>query len=95
MPKNMSNCDQKLDNAFWTFRIAFKVVTSLISFILVYNLDAIVPMEMVVPSLRVAAVHRSSLKQSLSDRLTELKHLEEDKIHVGISPICDDLHKLV
>ncbi|MCO5605726.1 hypothetical protein L7F22_059910 [Adiantum nelumboides] len=47
--------DLKLDLALWSFRTAFKVTTGMTPFKLVYGLEAVVPMEFVVPSLRVSA----------------------------------------
>ena len=58
---NKSNWDQKLDSALWSFRTAFKVTTGMTPFKLVYGLEAVVPMEFLVPSLRVAADSKLSI----------------------------------
>ena len=45
----------KLNSALWAFRTAFKVSTGLTPFRLVYGMEVVVPMEFIVPSLRVAS----------------------------------------
>lgn len=53
--ENKYDWDQKLDSALWAFRTAFKVSIGFTPFKLVYGLEAVVPMEYLVPSLRIAA----------------------------------------
>ena len=69
-----------LDSALWAFRTAFKVSTSSTPFKLVYGLEAVVPMEYLVPSLRVAAENRLSPEDSVNHRLDQLLGLEEDRL---------------
>ena len=52
--KNKTDWNEKLDSALWAFRTAFKVATGMTPFKLVYGLEAVVPMEFLVPSLRIA-----------------------------------------
>lgn len=58
--KNKSNWDQKLDSALWELRNAFEGARRATPFRLVYGLEAIVPMEFVVPTLKVALVNKLS-----------------------------------
>ncbi|MCO5601865.1 hypothetical protein L7F22_055990 [Adiantum nelumboides] len=53
--ENKKDWDEKLNSALWSFRTAFKVTTGMTPFRLVYGLEAVVPMEFVVLSLRVTA----------------------------------------
>ncbi|MCO5577908.1 hypothetical protein L7F22_031743 [Adiantum nelumboides] len=49
-------------------------------FRLVFGIEAVVPMEYVIPSLRLSVQHRMSSKESISHRQKELLKLEEDRI---------------
>ena len=76
---NKSGWDKKLDSALCSSRTAFKVTTGMTPFRLVYGLEAVVPMEFVVPSLRVAADQRLPWEASLQIRQQQLNQLEEDR----------------
>ena len=76
--KNNYDWDQKLDFALWAFRNAFKGFTGFTPFKLVYGLEAVVPMEFLVPSLRIAAENKLSLENLVNHRLDQLLELEED-----------------
>ncbi|MCO5599314.1 hypothetical protein L7F22_053415 [Adiantum nelumboides] len=71
--------DDKLDSAVWAFRIAFKVATRMTPFKLVFGIEAVVPMEYVIPSLRLSVQHWMSPEDSISHRQKELLKLEEDE----------------
>ena len=75
---NHKDWDDKLDSALWSFRTAFKV-TRMTPFKLVYGLEAVVPMEFVVPSLRISA-EKQSPKMSVLHRSKYLMQLEEDRL---------------
>ena len=77
--ENRKDWDQKLNSALWAFRTAFKVGSGFTPFRLVYGLEAIVPMEFIVPSLRVATTMKLSGHQSLQHRLNSLMQLDEDR----------------
>ena len=49
--EHISNWDEKLDLALWSFRMSYKVATRMTPFELVYGIEAVVPMEYVIPSL--------------------------------------------
>ena len=46
----------------------------------VWSLEAVVPMEYVIPSLRIAAIHCLSPEDSIPSRLDQLFHLNEARI---------------
>ena len=60
----------------WAYRIAYKVATNYMPFSLAFGLEAIMPMEYFVPSLRVA-VHVRLMEEALIERLLDLKQLNE------------------
>ncbi|MCO5614966.1 hypothetical protein L7F22_069252 [Adiantum nelumboides] len=71
--------DLKLDSALWSFRTTFKVTTRMTPFKLVYGQEAVVPMEFVVPSLRVSA-QKMSPALSVKHRCKYVMQLEEDRL---------------
>ena len=52
--EHRSDWDEKLDSALWSFQTAYKVATGMTPFKLVYGMEAVVPMEYVIPSLRIS-----------------------------------------
>ena len=80
MSENKKDWDKKLNSALWAFRIAYKVSTGMTPFRLTYGLEAVVPMEYIVPSLRIAVEQKWSEQESLPFRIEGLMHLEQDRI---------------
>ncbi len=69
--------DRKLTAALWAYRTTYKVSTRTTPFSLVFGVEAILPMEFEVPSLRIAIDERLDDSQSLKDRLERLEGLSE------------------
>ena len=69
--------DHKLYSALWAYRTAYKVTTNSTPFQLVYGIEAILPIELEVQSLRVAIQERLNDDESLSHRLAMLERLDE------------------
>ena len=71
--------DTKLFAALWAYRTAYKVTTNATPFQLVYGQEAILPIELEIPSLRVAMDERLGDNDSLQFRLSELEKLDEKR----------------
>ena len=71
--------DIKLFAALWAYRTAYKVTTQSTPFQLVYGTEAIIPIELEIPSLRIAIRDRLGDTESLQQRLTELEKLDETR----------------
>lgn len=52
-------------------------------FRLVYGTKAVMPMEYIVPSLRIVAITCMSDREPLEERLVQLEELEEERFLVG------------
>ena len=65
---NYKDWDDKLDSALWSFWTTYKVSTRMTPFRLVYGIEAIVPIEFVVPSLRISVAQKLSSEESLQHR---------------------------
>ena len=51
---NQSNWEQKLHSVLWAYQCAYKTTIDTTPFNLVYGLDVILPIEFLIPTLRVA-----------------------------------------
>ena len=63
-----TNWDACIYDALWAYRCAYKVTTKSTAFQLVYGQEAILPIEMELPSLRIAIVERMGDGESLTHR---------------------------
>ena len=70
--ENKKDWDKKLNSALWAFRTAYKVSTRMTPFRLTYGLEAVVPMEYIVPSLRIAIEQKWPEQKSLPFRMEGL-----------------------
>ena len=66
----------KLHLVLWAYRVAYKTTIGTTPFNLVYGLDAILPIEFLIPTLRVAK-ELEWTGHELSDRLDDLEKLDE------------------
>lgn len=67
----------KLTAALWAYKTTFKVTTQATPFTLVYGIEATLPIEFEVKSLRVAVNSRLTDSRSLRSRLAFLEELDE------------------
>ena len=67
----------KLTAALWAYRTSYKVATGCTPFKLVYGLEAVMPWEFLVPSLRVAVAEKWD-GHELADRIRILENLDEE-----------------
>ena len=74
--------EHKLTAPLWAYRTTYKVATHCTPFSLAFRLEAVMPMEYLVPSLRVAVRERLT-EESLTERLVDLEQLEETRLHVA------------
>ena len=71
--------DRKLNSALWAYRTSYKVTTGMMPFKMAYGLEAMVPMEFMIPSLRMAIQEKLPMEKSREERIQELLRLEEDR----------------
>ena len=79
MGDSKRNWDTKLTATLWAYRTNFRVTTQATPFSLVYGIEATIPIEFEVKSLRVVVDLRLTDKQSLKDRLVSLEALDENR----------------
>jgi hypothetical protein len=80
---NRDDWDLRVPAVSWAYRTTCKKMTIQTPFQLVYGLEADVPMEYLVPSLRIAAFTDMDDTGVVQERLSQLVELEEDKFIAG------------
>lgn len=83
LAKEILNChkdwDLHADQALWAYQMSFKVTTQFIPFQLTYGIEAILPPEIEIHSLRTALVHELGNKESTETQLLALEKLGETR----------------
>ncbi len=69
----------KLPSVLWAYRVAYKTAIGTMPFNMVFGLDAILPLEFPIPTLRVAQ-QLEWTGHELSERLEEIEKLDETRL---------------
>jgi hypothetical protein len=80
---NMDDWDLRVPIVLWAYRTTWKKLTMHTPFKLVYCLKVVVPMEYLVPSLRIVSFTYMDDTGIVQEKLSQLVELEEDKFVVG------------
>ena len=77
-----SNWEMLLQPALWAYRIAFKSSIGTKPFNLVYGMNAILPIDFLIPTLQVRAKNLEWIGHELSQRIDDLENLDESRLMV-------------
>ena len=66
----INDWDLRVNTILWDYRTTCKKLTGHTPFILVYGQEVVMPMEYIIPSLRVAQITRMADTDTMNERLT-------------------------
>ena len=78
--ENWTDWDMKLESTLWAYQTTYKTSIRTTPFRLAFGLEAVMPIEFQIPSLRIQVKERLSEKESEKIRLATLCELEEHRI---------------
>ncbi|KAJ4810030.1 hypothetical protein LUZ62_022596 [Rhynchospora pubera] len=78
--KNHRDWHEKLQEALWAYRTTYRTPTEATPYSLVFGAEAILPLEIEIPSLRVAMHAKMPLSEHAQLRLDELDAMDETRL---------------
>jgi hypothetical protein len=77
---NRTDWDRKLHSALWAYRTSYKTSIRSTPLCMAFGLEAMMPLEFIVPSLRIQLEHNLNESESEHARVEQLLRLEEERI---------------
>ncbi|CAM8997431.1 unnamed protein product [Rhodiola kirilowii] len=86
--KSKRDWHEKIGEALWAYRTTYKTPTQATPYALVYGVEAVLPLELQIPSMRIAIQEGLSSDENDKLRLAELEALDEKRLQAQQSLQC-------
>ncbi|KAG9442458.1 hypothetical protein H6P81_018312 [Aristolochia fimbriata] len=87
--------DENLGESLWPYKITFQTPTQSTPYLLVYGTEAVLPLEVQLPSLRMAIREGLTIEECAQLRLAELESLDEQRLEYYQSRMTRAFNKKV
>lgn len=78
--KSQRDWHEKMGEALWAYRTTYRTTTNVTPYSLVYGVEAVLPLEKQIPSLRIALQEGLTNEENIKLRLQELEALDEKRL---------------
>ena len=78
--KSQRDWDDKLGECLWVYRTTVRTLTKATPFSLVYGCEAVLPLEIQIPPLRVALTTEMTYEEKHRPRLQDLEALDDKRL---------------
>ncbi|XP_019240297.1 PREDICTED: uncharacterized protein LOC109220284 [Nicotiana attenuata] len=78
--KNKRDWHERIGEALWAYRTTFRTATQATPYSLVYGVEAVLPLEQQIPSLRIAIQEGLTSEENAQLRLAELEEMDEKRL---------------
>ncbi|TYK02888.1 uncharacterized protein E5676_scaffold968G00270 [Cucumis melo var. makuwa] len=86
--KSKRDWQERIGEALWAYRTTHRTPTEVTPYSLVYGLDAVLPLEREIPSLRMAVQEELTIEDNVKLRLQELEALDEKRLEAQQALEC-------
>ncbi|XP_012832640.1 PREDICTED: uncharacterized protein LOC105953516 [Erythranthe guttata] len=86
--KSKRDWHERMGEALWAYRTTYRTPTQATPYALVYGVEAVLPLEKQIPSLRIAIQEELTQEKNARLRLAELEALDEKRLEKQQSIEC-------
>ncbi|XP_012839468.1 PREDICTED: uncharacterized protein LOC105959853 [Erythranthe guttata] len=86
--KSKRDWHERMGEALWAYRTTYRTPTQATPYVLVYGVEAVLPLEKQIPSLRIAIQEELTQEENARLRLAELEALDEKRLEAQQSIEC-------